>query len=117
MHRGVGTSTNGPGAFGASINIRTSSFSEQPYATMSNSLGSFNTRKHTLAAGTGLLNNKFSIDARLSRIHSDGYIDRATSDLNSYFTSTAYYGRSTLVKLNIFSGGEKTYQAGGGGRE
>ena len=111
VQRGVGTSTNGPGAFGASINIRTSSFSEQPYATMSNSLGSFNTRKHTLAAGTGLLNNKFSIDARLSRIHSDGYIDRATSDLNSYFTSAAYYGRSTLVKLNIFSGGEKTYQA------
>ena len=111
VQRGVGTSTNGPGAFGASINIPTSSFSDQPYATLSNAFGSFNTRKHTLLAGTGLLNNKFAFDARLSRIHSDGYIDRAASDLNSYFTSAAYYGRSTLVKLNIFSGSEKTYQA------
>jgi len=111
VQRGVGTSTNGAGAFGASINIQTSTLNPQPYASIDNSFGTFNTRKHTLIAGTGLLNDQFTIDGRVSKIASDGYIDRATSDLTSYYLSGGYYGKKSMLKLNIFSGHETTYQS------
>ncbi|MBT5991456.1 MAG: TonB-dependent receptor [Bacteroidetes bacterium] len=111
IQRGVGTSTNGAAAFGASINIQTNGIRDKAYADLNNSFGSFNTRKHSLSAGTGLINNKWSFDARLSKISSDGYIDRATSDLQSYHVSGAWYGKNSLLKINIMSGLEETYQA------
>ncbi|MCS6822612.1 MAG: TonB-dependent receptor [Microscillaceae bacterium] len=114
IQRGVGTSTNGAGAFGATINIQTNQLNEKSYTEVNNSYGSFNTWKHTLMAGTGLIDNKFTLDARLSRITSDGFIDRASSELKSFYTSGAYYGKKSLLRLNIFSGKEKTYQAWNG---
>ncbi|MFC4870381.1 TonB-dependent receptor [Negadavirga shengliensis] len=114
IQRGVGTSTNGAATFGASINIQTDTKREEAYAETDNSFGSFNTRKHTVKAGTGLLNGKWAVDARLSQISSDGYIDRAFSDLRSYFVSGGYYGDDHVFKVNIFSGAEQTYQAWNG---
>lgn len=114
IQRGVGTSSNGAGAFGATINISTNEFIEDAYATINNSFGSFNTWKHTIKAGTGLLNNHFTVDARLSKISSDGFIDRASSDLRSFFISAAYLSKKSSVRFNIFSGKEKTYQAWNG---
>src|SRR5690606_12148677 len=111
IQRGVGTSTNGAGAFGASINVQTSSLNPKPYAEIDNSFGSFNTRKHTIRAGSGLINDRFAMDVRLSAVNSDGYIDRASSDLRSYYLSGGYYGNKTMVKGIAFSGKEKTYQA------
>ncbi len=111
IQRGVGTSTNGSGAFGATINVQTTTFNEKAYGSVDNSFGSFNTRKHTIMAGSGLIDGKFTFDARLSKIASDGYIDRATADLQSYFLSGGYYGKSTLLKVNVFSGKEITYQS------
>ncbi len=111
VQRGVGTSTNGAAAFGATIDIQTTDLETEPYAEVNNAYGSFNTRKHTFMAGTGLLNNRFTVDARLSKIASDGYIDRAASDLQSYFLSAGYHGKNTLLKLNTFSGKEVTYQS------
>ncbi|WP_425636668.1 TonB-dependent receptor [Algoriphagus yeomjeoni] len=111
IQRGVGTSTNGAATFGASLNIQTDTRRDEPYAEISNSVGSFNSWKHTVKAGTGLLNNRFAVDARLSKITSDGYVDRAFSDLKSFFVSGGYYGENHVVKLNIFSGKEQTYQA------
>ncbi|WP_160711934.1 TonB-dependent receptor [Chitinophaga solisilvae] len=114
LQRGVGTSTNGAGAFGATLNLSTNEFREQAYGEISNSYGSFNSWKHTVKAGSGLINNHFTIDARLSKISSDGYIDRATSDLRSFYTSAAYISHKTAIRLNVFSGKEKTYQAWNG---
>jgi iron complex outermembrane receptor protein len=114
IQRGVGTSTNGAGAFGASLNIQTTTKNDSAYAEINNTLGSFNTIKNTVNVGTGLINNKFSFDGRLSRIESDGYIDRGSSDLKSYFLSGAYYGKKDLLRFNVFSGSEKTYQAWNG---
>ena len=114
LQRGVGTSTNGAGAFGATLNLSTNEFNEKAYGEISNSYGSFNSWKHTVKAGSGLINNHFTIDARLSKVSSDGYIDRATSDLRSFYTSAAYISKKTAVRLNIFSGKEKTYQAWNG---
>lgn len=111
IQRGVGTSTNGPGAFGATINISTNENSDKPYAALNNSVGSFNTWKNTVKFGSGLLSNHFSVDARLSRITSDGYIDRAASNLQSYYLSAAYKNAKSSLRFNIFSGKEKTYQA------
>lgn len=111
IQRGVGTSTNGAGAFGASINIQTTTRRDTAYAELNNSVGSYGTVKNTVNVGTGLLGGKFSFDGRLSRIYSDGYIDRAFSDLKSYFFSGAYYGKNTLIRFNTFSGTEHTYQA------
>ena len=108
LQRGVGTSTNGSGAFGASINILTDALSSEPYGEISNSFGSFNTRKHTLKFSTGLLNNHIEISGRLSQIKSDGYIDRASSDLKSYFLQAAYKDENTLLKAITFSGKEIT---------
>ncbi len=111
VQRGVGTSTNGAGAFGGSINIQTSAFEAKPYAEINNSAGSFNTLKNTFKVGTGLMNKHFTFDARLSNIISDGFIDRASSDLQSHYLQGAYYGEKTIVKAIYFSGKEKTYQA------
>ncbi|KAA2240138.1 TonB-dependent receptor [Chitinophaga agrisoli] len=111
LQRGVGTSTNGAGAFGATLNLSTNEFRDKAYGEISNSYGSFNSWKHTVKAGSGLINDHFTIDARLSKINSDGYIDRATSDLRSFYTSAAYISKKTAIRLNIFSGTEKTYQA------
>lgn len=114
VQRGVGTSQNGAAAFGASINMKTLSLNHDPYSEISSSYGSFNTRKNSVSLGTGLLNDHFTLDARLSGIHSDGYIDRAFSDLSSYFVSAGWHASKNIVKLNVFSGKEKTYQAWGG---
>ena len=111
VQRGVGTSVNGAGAFGASINMQTNTLNEKPYAQINNSFGSFNTIKNTVMAGTGLIDNHFTFDARASRINSDGYIDRAFSKMNSYYFSAGYYGKKTVLKAIAFSGNEKTYQA------
>jgi iron complex outermembrane receptor protein len=114
IQRGVGTSTNGAGAFGGSLNIQTGKLRDSAYFELNNSGGSYNTLKNSLNLGTGLINGKFAFDGRLSRIVSDGYIDKASSDLKSYFASGAYYGKSSLLRLNVFSGKEKTYQAWNG---
>lgn len=114
LQRGVGTSTNGSGAFGASINVLTDAVSNKANGEISNSFGSFNTRKHTLKFSTGLLNDHIEIAGRLSNIKSDGYIDRATSDLKSYFLQGSYVDDNTLIKLITFGGQEVTYQAWNG---
>ena len=114
IQRGVGTSTNGAGAFGASVNIQTNDLQKDPYAETNLSGGSFGTRRVNVMAGTGLLNKHFVVDARLSTIHSDGYIDRASSDLKSFYLSGGWYSDKSFVRLNVFSGQEKTYQAWNG---
>jgi iron complex outermembrane receptor protein len=114
IQRGVGTSTNGAGAFGGSLNIQTSAPELAPYAEVNSTYGSFNTLKNTVKIGTGLIDNKFSFDGRLSRIQSDGYVDRGASLLKSYFLSGAYHGKTDLLRLNVFSGTEKTYQSWNG---
>lgn len=114
LQRGVGTSTNGSGAFGASLNVLTDAVSENANAEISNSFGSFNTRKHTLKFSTGKLNEHVEIAGRLSQIKSDGYIDRASSDLKSYFLQAAYLDDKTLIKALTFSGKEVTYQSWNG---
>ena len=111
VQRGVGTSSNGAGAFGASINISTNEVNLSPYAEFNNSYGSFNTWKNTFKVGSGLVSDHFTVDLRLSRISSDGYIERASSDLRSYYFSTAYLGKKNSLRFNMFSGKEKTYQA------
>ncbi len=116
LQRGVGTSTNGAGAFGASLNMLTENYSKTANGEISNSFGSFNSRKHTVKFSTGLLNNHFELTGRLSKIASDGYIDRAFSDLKSYFLQGVYTNekRTTLIKALVFGGTEKTYQSWNG---
>ncbi|GAK92596.1 thiamin-regulated outer membrane receptor Omr1 [Nonlabens ulvanivorans] len=112
LQRGVGTSTNGSGAFGgASINVLTDAVSKESSGEISNSIGSFNSRKHTVKFSTGLMNDHFEIAGRLSNIQSDGYIDRATSDLKSYFLQGAYVDDNTLIKAVTFGGNNVTYQS------
>ena len=111
VQRGVGTSSNGAGAFGASINISTNEVNLKPYAEFNNSYGSFNTWKNTIKLGSGLVSDHFTTDFRLSKISSDGYMDRASSDLSSFYFSTAYLGKNNSLRFNMFSGKEKTYQA------
>ncbi|MGK0429405.1 MAG: iron complex outermembrane receptor protein [Psychroserpens sp.] len=114
LQRGVGTSTNGAGAFGASINVLTDAVSKESNGEISNSFGSFNTRKHTIKFSTGLLNDHIEIAGRLSNISSDGYIDRARTDLKSYFLQGSYIDDNTLIKAITFGGQEVTYQAWNG---
>ena len=114
IQRGVGTSSNGAGAFGATINFSTNEVKEKPYASLFNSFGSFNTLRHTIKLGTGLINDQFTLDARLSKIRSDGFIDRASSNLQSYFLSGAWMNDKSSLRLNLFSGKEKTFQAWSG---
>jgi iron complex outermembrane receptor protein len=111
IQRGVGTSTNGAGAFGATMNLSTNSYNPSPYLSLNNSVGSFNSLKNNLVVGSGLLKNHFTIDGRVSRISSDGYMDRASSNLNSFHISGAYWGDNSSLRLNVFSGKEKTYQS------
>jgi iron complex outermembrane recepter protein len=111
IQRGVGTSTNGASAFGASLNLQTSGLRADPYAEVSSAYGSFNTLKNSASFGTGLLQKCISFDGRFSKVHSDGFIDRASSDLSSWFLSSGYYNGRTIIKLNMLSGSEKTYQA------
>lgn len=111
VQRGVGASSNGAGAFGASINFQTNQLNDKPYSKVISTAGSFNTFRNTLAAGTGLLNDKFTLDARASSIKSDGYIDRASSNLQSYYLAAGYYGKKSVLKFINFFGTEKTYQA------
>lgn len=111
IQRGVGTSTNGAGAFGGTINVQTTKLNIKPYGELNGTYGSFNTWRAGVKFGSGLIKDKFTFDGRLSKISSDGYIDRATSDLKSYFLSGGYYGKKTILRLNVFSGVETTYQA------
>ncbi len=114
IQRGVGTSTNGAGAFGGTVSVQTFRLTEDPYAEFNNSIGSFNTLKNTLKFGTGLFKDHWTFDGRVSNIQSDGYIDRASSDLQSYYFSGGYYGKKNLLRLTTFSGKERTYQAWNG---
>ncbi|WP_024768260.1 TonB-dependent receptor [Aquimarina macrocephali] len=114
LQRGVGTSTNGSGAFGASLNLLTDAVSEKANAEISNTMGSFGTRKHNLKFSTGLINEKIEIAGRLSAIASDGYVDRASSDLKSYFVQGSYVNDNTLIKAITFGGHEITYQSWNG---
>ena len=111
LQRGVGTSTNGSSAFGASLNILTNAATREAYAEIINAVGSFNTLRHTLKFSTGLLNDHIEISGRLASIASDGYIDRASSDLNSYFLQGIYQDDNTLLKALVFGGHEITYQS------
>lgn len=114
VQRGVGNSTNGAAAFGASVNMQTNTLNPLPYARYNGAAGSFNTFKNTVQVGSGLLNNHFTVDARLSKISSDGFIDRAWSNLKSFYLSGGYYGDKSVVRVNIFSGEEHTFQAWNG---
>ncbi|MBL0044423.1 MAG: TonB-dependent receptor [Flavobacteriales bacterium] len=118
VQRGVGTSTNGPAAFGATVNVRTTSVRQEAWGQLAASGGSFNTKRFSASAGTGLINSgskagpaSFSLDVRLSSITSDGYIDRATADLKSYFLQAAWVGAKRSLRFITFTGKEITYQA------
>ncbi|WP_452222362.1 TonB-dependent receptor [Lacinutrix salivirga] len=110
LQRGVGTSTNGSGAFGASLNLKTLNPSEKGYATTTNAIGSFGTRKHNISIGSGIKNN-FYAEGRLSKIQSDGYIDRASADLKSFYTEAGFLNETTSIKAIVFGGKEITYQS------
>lgn len=114
IQRGVGTSSNGAGAFGGTINLATNELNKNFYAEINNSYGSYNTWKNTFKFGTGLLGKHFTIDGRLSKISSDGYIERAKTALRSYYVSTAWTDEKNSLRINIFSGHERTYQAWNG---
>lgn len=114
LQRGVGTSTNGSGAFGASLNLLSDAVSNEAYGEIANSFGSYNTHKHNVKFSTGLLSDHFEVGGRLSTIQSDGYIDRASSDLKSYFLQAAFVNRNTLIKALVFGGREETYQSWNG---
>jgi iron complex outermembrane receptor protein len=111
IQRGVGTSVTGSAGFGATMNFQTFTMNWRPYAELNSSFGSYNTLKNTFSAGTGMLNGRFSFDFRMSGIRSDGFIDRASSDLHSFHIQAGYYTGKTMLKFNILSGKEKTYQA------
>ncbi|WP_375561310.1 TonB-dependent receptor [Bernardetia sp. OM2101] len=115
IQRGVGTSVNGAGAFGASVNIATQEPQDEAGAEISNSYGSFNTFRHNVQFHTGLLKDRIKFSGRLSKITSDGFIDEAFSDLKSFFVSGVYQNKvGTSIKLNIFGGREQTFQAWNG---
>ena len=111
IQRGVGSSTNGGAAFGASMNIQTSNMRPEAFGEVNTSVGSFNTRKANVKLGSGLMSNGWQFQGRLSKITSDGYIDRAESDLKSFYLSAAKHGDRSLLRADVFSGRQKTYQA------
>ena len=111
VQRGAGTSTNGAGAFGASINMITDVPSYESSAEVATSYGSYNTNRQMIKVSSGVFGDRWSVDARLSHIGSDGYIDRATSELWSYQGQLAYNGTSTMARLLVFGGKEKTCMA------
>ncbi|MGL4994319.1 MAG: TonB-dependent receptor [Bacteroidales bacterium] len=114
IQRGVGTSTNGAAAFGATIAMQTDGLKPKPYAEVNTTGGSFGTIKTTAKGGTGLINDHFVFDARYSKVLSDGFIDRASVDMSSFYASAAYYGAQTLVKFQAFGSDEQSYQAWNG---
>ncbi len=111
IQRGVGASTNGAAAFGATVNLQTAAPDQEAYGQIDNSFGSFDTWRHTFIVNSGLINDRWAFQGRLSKITSDGYIDRAESNLQSYFLSGTYYGDKTIVKALTFAGKERTYQS------
>lgn len=111
IQRGVGTSTNGSGAFGATLNMQTENIGLKPYIGLDLSGGSYYSHKETLRFGTGLLGGHWGIQGRLSNIGSKGYLDRAFTKLNSYFVQAGYFGDNTMVKFITFNGMEQTYHA------
>lgn len=114
VQRGVGSSTNGAGAFGATINLDLSKIENERFATLTNTLGSFGTRKHSLSLGTGLIGGKLAFSARISRVYSDGYVDRASTDLNAVHLTGAYLDERQSLQFHLLSGHEITYQAWNG---
>ncbi len=114
VQRGVGVSTNGTSAFGATVHLNTKNLRQNSFAILSGALGSYNTNKASVHLGTGIMNNMYSVEGRFSVINSDGYIDRASSNLNSYYLSASRITEGSSLTLNIFSGGEVTYQAWNG---
>lgn len=111
VQRGAGTSTQGAGSFGGAIHLNTLEQSESPFGRYRFSGGSFNSLRNTIEIGTGRLGPGFSAELRLSKIQSDGFIDRASSDLRSYYLKTAYHGKKSSLIFHAFSGKEITYQA------
>lgn len=111
VQRGVGTSTNGAAAFGASVNMQTAKATSEPYAQLAFNGGMYNTFREEAKIGTGIMPSGFAFDARVSKVNSDGYLERAFSDLLSYYASGAWYGDQTMVKLLFFGGNETTYMA------
>lgn len=114
IQRGVGSSTHGAGAFGGTMNIQTARMESRPYAEVNTSIGSFNTRKHNVLLGSGQIGSGWQLEGRLSKIDSDGYIDRASSDLRSFYLSGSRQGERSILKADVFSGQERTYQAWNG---
>jgi len=114
IQRGVGTSSNGSAAFGASVNLQTKHLNQDPYASLTSSAGSYNTFRNSVSFGTGLLKNKLAFDGRLSKISSNGYIDRSFAQLKSLYFSGGYYGKNDILKFTLLSGTEETYQAWNG---
>jgi len=114
VQRGVGTSTNGAAAFGASVNMQTNTFNENPFTEINASYGSFNTQKLNVLTSTGLINEKWNFNLRLSKIYSDGFVDRAYSDLKSFYASGSYYGDRSILSFVVSSGKEQTYQSWNG---
>lgn len=114
IQRGVGTSTHGAGAFGATMNLQTALMNPDPYGELNAGIGSFGTQKANVQLGSGILDNGWQVEGRLSKIDSDGYIDRASSDLRSFYLSGARHGERSLLKADVFSGQERTYQAWNG---
>ena len=114
IQRGVGTSTHGAGAFGATMNLQTAIMNPEAYGEINTGIGSYGTRKANVQIGSGILDNGWQVEGRLSKIDSDGYIDRASSDLRSFYLSGARHGNRSLLKADIFSGQEVTYQAWNG---
>lgn len=111
VQRGVGSSTNGAGAFGGSINLQTSEMRPKAFGEVNAGVGSFDTRRFNVQLGSGLMNNGWQVQGRLSKIDSDGYIDRAYSDLQSFYLSAAHHGQRGLLRADVFSGKETTYQS------
>jgi len=114
IQRGVGTSTHGAGAFGATMNLQTALLNPEPYSEINSGIGAFGTQKFNIHLGSGILQNGWQFEGRLSKIDSDGYIDRASSDLRSFYLSGAHNGERSFLKADIFSGSEVTYQAWNG---
>jgi len=111
IQRGVGSSTNGAGAFGGTVNMQTNNLNQKSYASWSAAAGSFATLKNTVMVGSGLLDGKYIVEARMSKINSEGFVDRGASDLHSFYLSGGYFTKNSLWKAVVFSGKEKTYQA------
>jgi iron complex outermembrane receptor protein len=114
LQRGVGTSTNGAGAFGASLNMQTDGFQEKAYGEIHLGAGSFNSQRYTVNFGSGLINEHFWVGGRLSKIKSDGYVDRASADLKSYYLNAGFKNGRTMIRALVFGGNEETYQAWNG---